>query len=148
MYGKILRLDSARQNRVDPNGFMQLFSKKAQAALKYNDTKLNSSYVGTNPYNPTLVRQSMYPDYFRGTGLKTLFWKLKNYPDLRELKRVFINKDNSVVFEFENTVTDENVDDLNRILKGFGHYEFTNAEKSGKKVGYDIVDNAYPVEAK
>ena len=49
MYGKILRLDSARQNRIDPTGFMQLFSKKAQAALKYNDTKLNTSYVGTTP---------------------------------------------------------------------------------------------------
>lgn len=146
MYGKILRLDSARQNRIDPNGFMQLFSAKAQRALKESDTKLNSSYVGTTPFNPTLVRQSMYPDFFRGTGLKTLFWKLKNFPDLRELKRVFINKDNSVVFEFENTVTNENVDDLTRILKGFGHYEFTNPEKSGKKVGYDVTEISYPAD--
>lgn len=147
MYGKILRLDSARQNRIDPDGFMQLFSAKAQAALRTGDTKLNSSYVGTTPFNPTLVRQSMYPDFFRGTGLKTLFWKLKNFPDLRELKRVFVNKDNSVVFEFENTVTKENVDDLTRILKGFGHYEFTNPEKSGKRVGYDVTEQAYPEEA-
>ena len=59
---------------------------------------------------------------------------------------MFINKDNSVVFEFENTVTKENVDDLTRILKGFGHYEFTNPEKSGKKVGYDVTEISYPVD--
>ena len=143
MYGKILCLDSARQNRVNPNGFLKLFSEKSQARIKSMDTKLNSSYI-PNAFNPQLVRQSRYPDYFRGTGLQTLFWKLKNFPDLHSMTRVFINKDNSVVFEFEDTVTDDMQASLTHLLHGFGHMEFTNPEKSGKRIGYDVSTDEYP----
>lgn len=144
MYGSILRLDSARQNRVDPNGFLKLFSKKAQSKIKRMDTKLNSSYIGNSPFQPGLVRQAMYPDYFRGTGLQTLYWKLKNFPDLHNMSRIFINKDNSVVFEFEDTVTQEIEDNLVRLLRGFGHCEFRNPEKSGKRIGFDVLTDSYP----
>lgn len=143
MYGKILRLDSARQNRVDADEFLQLFSVSARKKIKQADTRLNSSYRG-NAFNPNLVRQSMYPDYFRGTGLQTLYWKLKNFPDLHSMSRVFINKDNSVIFEFEETITDEMQASLERLLHGFGHFEFTNPERSGKRIGFDVLEDSYP----
>lgn len=145
MYGEILRLDASRQNRINPNGFLQLFSQKAQANIKQQDTRLNSSF-NSGQYLPKMVRQSQYPDFFRGTSMKTLYWKLKNFPDLRGMSRVFINKDNSVVFEFEESVNDDTVAALKRILKGFGHCEFTNAQKSGKRVAFDVVEDAYPLE--
>lgn len=145
MYGKILRMDCARQNRVNPNGFLKLFSAANQKTIKQLDTKLNCSYI-PNAFNPQLVRQSRYPDYFRGTGLQTLFWKLKNFPDLHSMSRVFINKDQSVVFEFEETVTDEIEASLTHLLKGFGHMEFTNPERSGKRIGYDVSTDSYPLE--
>lgn len=143
MYGKILRLDSARQNRVNPNGFLKLFSEKSQTRIKSMDTKLNSSYI-PNAFNPQLVRQSRYPDYFRGTGLQTLFWKLKNFPDLHSMTRVFINKDNSVVFEFEDKVTNEMQASLTHLLRGFGHMEFTNPQKNRNRIGYDVSTDEYP----
>lgn len=143
MYGQILRLDSARQNRINPNGFLKLFSVGTQARIRNLDTKLNSSYI-PNAFNPQLVRQSRYPDYFRGTGLQTLFWKLKNFPDLHSMNRVFINKDNSVVFEFEDKVTNEMQASLTYLLRGFGHMEFTNPQKNGKRIGYDVSTDEYP----
>ena len=144
MYGKILRLDSARQNRINPSGFLSLFSDKNQKIIAKFDTKLNCSYI-PNAFNPQLVRQSRYPDYFRATQLQTLFWKLKNFPDLHTMSKVFINKDQSVVFEFEDTVTDEIEAALTHLLRtGFGHTEFTNPERSGKRIGYDVSIDEYP----
>jgi hypothetical protein len=143
MYGQILCLDSARQNRINPNGFLKLFSARTQARIRNLDTKLNSSYI-PNAFNPQLVRQSRYPDYFRGTGLQTLFWKLKNFPDLHSMTRVFINKDQSVVFEFEENVTDEMEASLTHLLRSFGHVEFTNPEKNDKRIGYDVSTDIYP----
>lgn len=144
MYGTILRLDAARQNRIDPEGFLCLFSTEARDKIKKADTRLNSSYQGSSPFTPNMVRQALYPDYFRGTGLQTLYWKLKNFPDLHTMSRVFINKDNSVVFEFEDSITDEIQESLERLLRGFGHIEFQNPERSGKRIGFDVLVESYP----
>ena len=48
MFGKILKLDCARQNRVDPNGFMKLFTKESQAKIKRMDTKAPATFNSLN----------------------------------------------------------------------------------------------------
>lgn len=145
MFGTILKLDCARQNRVDPKGFMSLFSAKAQKAIEQLDTKapsLNSSLAG-NPNEPTLTRNSLYPFYFDATMLRTLYYNIRIHGGLPPLARVFINQDNSVVFEFQDTINKEDVEKLQSVLTALGHTEFVNPEKSGKRVGFDIEVNSY-----
>lgn len=145
MYGTIMRLDCARQNRVNPEEFMNLFSDNAKAQIKKLDLtapKLNSS-LAPNFYEPTPVRQTLYPTYFDATMLRTLYYNLRIHGDLPKMTRVFINKDQSVVFEFEDTVTKETVERLQQLLKSLGHVEFVNPEKSGKRVGFDIETDSY-----
>lgn len=149
MFGKILKLDCARQNRVNPNGFMKLFTEKSQTQIKQMDTKapakfssLNSS-VCPNFHEPIPVRQSLYPSYFDATMLRTLYYNIRIHGDIPKMTRVFINKDQSVVFEFEDSVKKETAERLHEILKSLGHVEFTNPEISGKRVGFDIETDSY-----
>ena len=148
MFGTILKLDCARQNRVDPNSFLELFSKDAQAKIKSMDTailgntKLNSS-LDTNPHEPTPVYRSIYPNYFDATMLRTLYYNIRIHGDLPKLSRVFINKDQSVVFEFAESVKKETAERLHEILQSLGKTQFVNPEISGKRVGFDIETDSY-----
>lgn len=146
MFGKILKLDCARQNRVNPNGFMSLFKEETQKKIRQLDTKaptrLNSSSC-PNFFEPTPVRQTLYPTYFDATMLRTLYYNIRIHGDIPKMTRVFINKDQSVVFEFEETVKKETADRLHEILKSLGRVEFTNPEISGKRVGFDIECDSY-----
>lgn len=146
MFGTFLRLDCKRQNRVDPNGFLKLFSEKAQSRIKKLDTavpasKLNSSFY---PFaNSIPVKETIYPEYFNATMLRTLFYNIRIHGDLPKCTRVFINNDQSVVFEFTDKVTAETANRLGEILQSLGHVEFTNPERSGNRVGFDIEYNSY-----
>lgn len=149
MFGKILKLDCARQNRVNPNGFMKLFTAEAQTKIKQMDTKapatfnsLNSS-VCPNFHEPVPVRQTLYPSYFDATLLRTLYYNIRIHGDIPTMTRIFINKDQSVVFEFKDSVKKETAERLHEILKSLGHVEFTNPEISGKRVGFDIETDSY-----
>lgn len=147
MFGTILKLDCKRQNRVNPNGFMKLFKEENQAKIKKLDATapqatLNSSTT-FNSHEPTLVRQSLYPSYFNATMLRTLYYNIRIHGDIPKMKQVFITKDDSVVFEFEETVKKETAERLQELLIALGHTEFTNPEVSGKRVGFDIVTDSY-----
>jgi hypothetical protein len=148
MFGKIMRLDGKRQNRVDPGAFMGMFSPEAQKTIREMDTrvhdgtKLNSS-LNPNPHEPTIVRSSTYPSYLDYTFVRTLYWNISIHGRIPKLARVFWNNDNSVVFEFEEKVTDEVKDDLHELLISLGHPEFTNPEMSGKRIGFDIENASY-----
>lgn len=145
MFGTILKMDCGRQNRVNPSEFLKLFSAKSQKKIKQLDTtapKLNSSKL-ENFHEPTLTRQSLYPSYFDTTMLRTLYYNIRIHGDIPRMTRIFINKDQSVVFEFEDTVTKETITRLQDLLHSLGHTEFTNPEKSGKRVGFDIECGSY-----
>lgn len=149
MFGKILKLDCARQNRVNPNGFMKLFTKESQAKIKQMDTRAPATFNSLNSnmcpnfHEPVPVRQTLYPSYFDATMLRTLYYNIRIHGDLPKMTRVFINKDQSVVFEFEDTVKKETAKRLHEILKSLGRVEFTNPEISGKRVGFDIETDSY-----
>ena len=145
MFGKIMRLDCARQNRVNPGAFMQLFSEKAQRTIKQLDgtaPKLNSSLC-PNFHESLPVHQALYPSYFDATMLRTLYYNIRIHGDIPKMTRVFINKDHSVVFEFAESVKKETAQRLEEILQSLGHVEFTNPEISGKRIGFDIVTDSY-----
>ena len=145
MFGKIMRLDCARQNRVDPGAFMQLFSEKSQNTIRKLDGKapsLNSSLC-PNFHESLQVHQAIYPSYFDATMLRTLYYNIRIHGDIPKMTRVFINKDQTIVFEFEESVKKETAKRLEEILKSLGHVEFTNPEISGKRVGFDIVTDSY-----
>lgn len=145
MYGKIMRLDCARQNRLDPSAFMKLFGEKTQSTIKRLDgkaPKLNSSSC-PNFHESLPVHQAIYPSYFDATMLRTLYYNIAIHGDIPKMTRVFINKDQSVVFEFVDTVKKETAERLAEILQHLGHVEFTNPEISGKRVGFDIVTDSY-----
>lgn len=145
MFGTILRFDCARQNRVNPNEFMKLFSQKAQNEIKRLDCKapkLNSS-LNFNFHESIPVHQALYPSYFDATMLRTLYYNVRIHGDIPKMTRVFINQDQSVVFEFEDKVSKETAQRLEDILHSLGHVEFTNPEISGKRVGFDIETGSY-----
>lgn len=149
MFGTILKLDCARQNRVKPDSFLQLFKSETQAKIKQLDTKLpgnvpslNSSLTG-NSHEPTPVYQSLYPNYFDATMLRTLYYNVRIHGDIPKMTRVFINKDQSVVFEFEESVKKETAERLQEILHSLGKTQFVNPEISGKRVGFDIETDSY-----
>ena len=149
MFGTILKLDCARQNRVDPNSFLKLFSEESQNKIKSMDTSLHksasvlNSSLGTNTHEPTPVYRSIYPNYFDATTLKTLYYNIRIHGDLPKLTRVFINKDQSVVFEFAESVKKETAERLHEILQSLGKTQFVNPEISGKRVGFDIETDSY-----
>lgn len=149
MFGKILKLDCARQNRVDPSGFLSLFKEGTRTRIKKMDTaapmkftKLNSSACPTF-HESTPVHQALYPSYFDATMLRTLYYNIRIHGDLPKMTRVFINRDQSVVFEFEDSVTKETATRLQEILQSLGRVEFVNPEISGKRVGFDIETDSY-----
>lgn len=141
MYGAIMRLDSNRQKQVNPEGFLELFSKKTQRAILHLDGR--SPSLNSSRHEPDLFRYSIYPSYFDATMLRTLFYSLKMHGDLPKMTKVFINKDQSVVFEFEENVKKETAQRLQELLQHLGHVEFTNPEISGKRVGFDIETESY-----
>lgn len=145
MFGTIMRLDCARQNRVNPEDFMKLFKPEVHNQIKALDAKapkLNSS-LSSDFYRSTPVHQALYPRYFDATMLRTLYYNIKIHGDIPEMTRIFINQDQSVVFEFKDSVTKETAERLEGLLKSLGRVEFTNPEISGKRVGFDIETNSY-----
>ena len=145
MYGILLRLDSGRQKRVGTDPLKKLLSASVYQEVKKRSTKLNASMLPTSPFVPTLIRPSFYPDFFRATEIRTLFWKVKNLPDMHGLTRVYVDPDSRIVFEFD-TMTDGTLDNLTRTLRSFGHYQFSDPKVSGKKISFDVHAEEYPRE--
>lgn len=143
MYGILLRLDSGRQKRVGTDPLKKLLPASVYSQISKRDTKLNASMKMESPFVPTLVRPSFYPDYFRATEIRTLYWKLKNYPNLHGLIRVYVDSDSRICFEFDDM--DENTkENLSGLLSMFGHSEFSDPKVSGKVISYEVNRVAYP----
>lgn len=142
MYGILLRLDAGRQQRVGTDPLKKLLNPSVYQAVKAKRSKLNASTDVTNPFAPTLVRPSFYPDYFRATEIRILYWKVKNHPEMHDLSRVFIDTDSRIVFEFDNSVNGIEPE-LDEILKAHGHYEFTDPKKSGNRISYCVTAVGY-----
>ena len=120
-------------------------SKPPQNTIRKLDGKapsLNSSLC-PNFHESLPVHQAIYPSYFDATMLRTLYYNIRIHGDIPKMTRVFINKDQTIVFEFEESVKKETAKRLEEILKSLGHVEFTNPEISGKRVGFDIVTDSY-----
>lgn len=138
MYGILLRLDSARQQRVGTDQLKQLLSAKTFSKISKGRSALNASVAVTSPFAPTLVRPSFYPEYFRATDIRTLFWKIKLFDGLHNLAKIWIDENSRVVFEFADTPAADQIEKLNEVLKAYGHYQFTEPSVSGKKVTYTV----------
>lgn len=147
MYGILLRLDAGRQQRVGSDPLAKLLKPETYAAVKARHAKLNASTDYTSPFAPTLVRPSFYPDYFRATDIRTLFWKVKNMDGLHELKRLYIDKDSRIVFEFgeSDTSMSDMGDLLDKALSAMNYFEFTDKQVSGKSISYTVSKGAYPI---
>lgn len=142
MYGILLRLDAGRQSRVGSDVLKRLLSSKAYNQLKQRPRKLNASSAVTSPFAPTLIRPSFYPDYFRATDIRTLFWKVKNYGGLHGLKRVYVDEDSRVVFVFDDSAKDL-VDPLVNVLRGYAHFEFIDPEVKSDSISFKILSGSY-----
>lgn len=136
MYGIILRLDAGRQARVGKEPLEKLLGKETYKKVKEQRRGLNASQDYSNPFAPTLVRPSLYPDYFRGTGVQTLFWKIKNFNDMHELEQIQIDNEGKVTFTFSSAVDQALSDRLDALLKVCGHPELESPSISGKKLVY------------
>lgn len=142
MYGILLRLDAGRQKRVGTDPLAKLLKPEVYKAAKAQRRALNASSEITSPFAPTLVRPSFYPDYFRATDIRTLYWKVRNHPDLHNLTRVFVNEDSRIVFEFSATDA-ATQDNLERVLKSCGHFEFSDPRKSSNTISFAIQEGSY-----
>lgn len=142
MYGILLRLDAGRQSRVGTDVLKRLISSKAYSQLKKRPRKLNASSATTSPFAPTLIRPSFYPDYFRATDIRTLFWKVKNYDGLHGLKRVYVDEDSKVVFVFDGPAKNL-VNPLVRVLRGYAHFEFVDPKVKSDSVSFTILSGSY-----
>lgn len=140
MFGTILKLDCKRQNRVNPQGFLTLFKQDNHAKIMALDTKapkLNSSFSGF-PGTSVPVKNTIYPEFLGATTLRTLYHRLAMFGDVPKMTQVFINKDDSLVFEFAETVTKETADRVAELINHMGYTNLSNPEYSGKRLGFDI----------
>lgn len=137
MYGIILRLDADRQQRVGDDFLTRLLPQATLNKLSAKRTSLNASAKVTSPFAPTLVRPSFYPDYFRATDIRTLFWKVRVYPELHNLTRVYVDEESRVVFEFTE-FTDNTQAALESVLRGYGHVEFTDVKVRKNSLSYAV----------
>lgn len=142
MFGSILRLDAGRRSRVGTRQLQELLSPDAYLKACVVHQKLNSSAAAPLPFAPTLVRPSLYPDYFRATNIRTLYWKIKNFDGLHDLAKVYVDENADVTFEFPYRPTEKILSTLNSVLKHFGHTEFTDPTVVGRKITYKI-DNSF-----
>lgn len=143
MYGIILRLDAGRQQRVGTEPLQKLLSPAVYKKVQERRSSLNASVSVLNPFAPTLVRPSFYPDYFRATDIRTLFWKVKNFDGLHNLHKVYVDENSRIVFEFDDNVAAEQAEALTRVLKDYGHFEFVEPKQSGTKVTYTVQSGSY-----
>ena len=141
MYGVILRLDAARQQRIGGDYLSRLIPKTTLKKIESKLSRLNSSSTGLMPFAPTLMRPSFYPEFFRATDVRTLFWKLKLYNGLHGLTRVFVDENSRVVFEFDK-LDEATVSVLDSVLKGYGHFEFTEPKQTKTQMTYSIRQQA------
>lgn len=142
MYGILLRLDAGRQQRVGTDPLKKLLKPEVYDAIQQKRSKLNASTDVTNPFAPTLVRPSFYPEYFRATEIRTLYWMVKNHPEMHGLTRVFIDTDSRIVFEFDET-SKEIEQSLDSVLKIHGHFEFTEQKVSSNRISYCVTAVEY-----
>lgn len=143
MRGILLSMDAGRQQRVGTEPLKKLLSPAMYAKVLEKETKLNASMMPTTPFAPTLVRPSFYPEYFRATEIRTLFWKVKNLPGLHGLTRVYVDPDSRVVFQFDD-MDDSTSKRLLQALYDFGHYEFSRPKVTGSNISYDVTMVEYP----
>lgn len=143
MYGFLLRLDSGRQQRVGTDPLKKVLSPAAYKAVQERKMGLNSSVAPTNPFAPTLVRPSFYPEYFRATDIRTLYWKVRNDSDLHSLEAVTVDPNSRVVFTFSDKVDDNIAATLDDVLKAYGHYEFVDPKVQAKSISYAVQTASY-----
>ena len=146
MFGHILRLDAGRQQRVGTNPLQLLLSAKAYKEAKKRERRLNASVYNPAPFAPSIVRTSLYPDYFRGTDLRTLYWKVKNFDGLHGLSKLYIDEQNNVIFEFDKDIDPEVAVKLSDVLANFNHSELKDPRVSGNKIVYRFNTNIYSYE--
>jgi len=143
MYGILLRLDAGRQQRVGTDVLKRILSPSAYKALSQRPRALNSSLSDTMPFAPTLMRPAMYPERFRVTELRTLFWKLKNMKGLHSLAAVTFEDPEHIVFKFSDKAAEK---ELTEALCLCGHCELINPQISGKEVSYELAPEGYSIE--
>lgn len=143
MYGIILRLDADRQARVGKEPLRKLLGDATYDKLLAQKRELNSSLDYNNPFAPTIMRRSLYPDYFRGTDVRTLFWKIKNFDDMHDLSKIQVDQSGAVTFTFENTASTDLANRLTDLLRICNHPEFVTPKVSGKTVTYQPESATY-----
>lgn len=143
MFGSIIRLDAGRQARVGTNQLQQLLSPDAYLKACARRQKLIASAAAPLPFAPTLVRPSMYPDYFRATDIRTLYWKIRNFDGLHSLSKVYVDEHANVIFEFPDAVQPKTAETLASVLRHFGHMEFIDPVVADNRITYKIDDSFY-----
>lgn len=142
MYGILLRLDSGRQMRVGTDPLAKLLKPEVYKAITSRRTSMNASLATTSPFAPTLIRPSFYPEYFRATDIRTLYWKVKNHPELHSLLRVLVDENSRICFVF--SVSGKEVSDaLSEVLMSYGHFEFLDPKIDNDTVSYKVQTDAY-----
>lgn len=139
MFGTILSLDAGRQQRVGTDVLSKLLKPETYEALKARRNALNCSAKAPLPFAPTLVRPAMYPEFFRVTELRTLFWKIKNMEGFHDLHSVSFKDAEHIVFNFSDSISGRK-DDLARALKACGHIELVEPKVSGKNVTFTVLN--------
>lgn len=143
MYGILLRLDSGRQQRVGADPLSKLLSPEIYSKVKTRRSPLNASTAVTSPFAPTLVRPSFYPDYFRATDIRTLFWMVRNHPEMHGLQRVYVDEKSRIVFQFDVVDTSTMPDALSKVLQAHGHFEFVDRQVSGNSISFAVKSGFY-----
>lgn len=146
MYGILLRLDSGRQKRVGTDPLSRLLKPEVYKKIKTIRSNLNASTAVTSPFAPTLIRPSFYPDCFRATDIRTLYWKVRNHNDLHGLKRVYVDENSRVVFEFSELVDSKVEQSLIRVLKACGHFEFVDPKTVSNSVSFALQSDSYSAD--
>lgn len=143
MFGYILRLDADRQKRVGTNQLQKLLKPEVYEIIKLKENKLNSARDGFSPFAPTIVRPSFYPSFLRATDIRTIFWKVKNNVDFHDLKRIYVDPESNLVFEFYDQLTKEKVEKLVNLMLSYSHIETVLKDWKGKVVTFEFKDAYY-----
>lgn len=147
MYGYLLKLDAGRQQRVGCNQLKQLLRPETYKKVMMKENKLNASMDGTAPFAPTLIRPAFYPSFLNATDIKTIYWKIKNHTNFHDLNKVYINKDQDLVFEFEDEVVADDADYLQELLLSYSHYNVLLKDYTKNKVIFEIANDRTFYEA-
>lgn len=141
MFGILLNMDSGRQGRVGTDGVRKLFSTKAWNTI-VKKQRLNSSLQAV-PFAPTLVKPSNYPNFFRATDIRTVYWKVKNHDDFHDLSRVFVDDKNRLVLTFNEALKTKDRDRSDALVDllhfGYGHFDLELHKTTKDKATFNIV---------